>query len=153
MDKRTEINDALKDAMKSKDSLATATIRLMVAAMKDRDIAARGNGNANGIGDAEILSMMQSMIKQRQESAEVYTKANRPELAEQELAEIEIIKRFLPQQMSENEVRSKIDELITELGVSDIKEMGKVMNALKSRYAGQLDMGRASGLIKEKLSA
>jgi uncharacterized protein YqeY len=153
MDKRTEINAALKEAMKSKDTLATATIRLIVAAMKDRDIAARGSGNANGIGDAEILSMLQSMIKQRHESAEVYTKAARPELAEQELAEIEIIKRFLPQQMSESEVREKIDGLIAELGVSDIKEMGKVMNALKSRYAGQLDMGKASGLIKEKLSA
>lgn len=153
MEKRAEINNALKEAMKNKDQLAVATIRLIVAAMKDRDIAARGTGNADGIGDAEILSMMQSMIKQRIESTEIYIKANRPELAEQEKAEIEVIKRFLPQQMSEAEVRAKVDGLIAELGVKDIKEMGKVMNELKARYAGQLDMGKASGIIREKLSA
>lgn len=153
MDKRTEINAALKDAMKAKDEVATGTIRLIVAAMKDRDIAARGTGNADGIGDAELLSMMQTMIKQRLESADVYKKAGRPELAAREEAEIEIIKRFLPQQMSEAEIRDKVAALITELGVGDIKEMGKVMNELKTRYAGQLDMGKASGIIKEKLSA
>lgn len=153
MEKREEINNALKEAMKNKDQLAVATIRLIIAAMKDRDIAARGTGNADGIGEAEILSMMQSMIKQRIESTEIYTKANRPELAAQETAEIEVIKRFLPQQMSESDIRAKVDGLITELGVKDIKEMGKVMNELKARYAGQLDMGKASGIIREKLSA
>lgn len=153
MEKRAEINNALKEAMKNKDQLAVATIRLIIAAMKDRDIAARGTGNADGIGDAEILSMMQSMIKQRIESTEIYTKANRPDLAEQEKAEIEVIKRFLPQQMSESEVRAKVDALIAELGVKDIKDMGKVMNELKARFAGQLDMDKASGIIREKLSA
>ena len=153
MEKRAEINNAMKEAMKNKDQLALATIRLMMAAMKDRDIAARGTGNADGISDAEILSMLQSMIKQRVESAEVYTKGNRPELAAQEMAEIDVIKRFLPQQMSESEVRAKVDALIAELGVKDIKEMGKVMNELKARFAGQLDMGKASGIIREKLSA
>lgn len=153
MEKRAEINNAMKEAMRNKDQLALATIRLMMAAMKDRDIAARGTGNADGIGDGEILSMLQSMIKQRMESAEVYTKGNRPELAAQEMAEIEVIKRFLPQQMSESEVRAKVDALIAELGVKDIKEMGKVMNELKTRFAGQLDMGKASGIIREKLSA
>ncbi len=152
MEKRAEINNAMKEAMKNKDQLALATIRLMMAAMKDRDIAARGTGNADGISDAEILSMLQSMIKQRVESAEVYTKGNRPELAAQEMAEIDVIKRFLPQQMSESEVRAKVDALIAELGVKDIKEMGKVMNELKARFAGQLDMGKASGIIREKLS-
>ena len=153
MDKRTEINAALKDSMKSKDTVATATIRLMIAAMKDRDIAARSSGNADGIGAAEILSMLQSMVKQRQESIEIYTKAGRAELAAAEQAEIEVIRRFLPQQMSEAEVRTKIEGLISEMGVKDIKEMGKVMNELKARYAGQLDMAKASGIIKEKLSA
>jgi hypothetical protein len=153
MEKRAEISNAMKEAMKNKDQLALATIRLMMAAMKDRDIAARSTGNADGIGDAEILSMLQSMIKQRVESAEVYTKGNRPELAAQEMAEIEVIKRFLPQQMSESEVRAKVDALIAELGVKDIKDMGKVMNELKARFAGQLDMGKASGIIREKLSA
>lgn len=153
MGKRDEINNALKEAMKNKDSLAVATIRLMVAAMKDRDIAARGTGNPDGIGDAEILSMMQSMIKQRVESTDIYKKAGRTDLADQEAAEIEVIKRFLPQQMSEAEVRGKVDELIVELGVKDIKDMGKVMNELKARFAGQLDMGKASGIIREKLSA
>ncbi|MBU0800609.1 MAG: GatB/YqeY domain-containing protein, partial [Alphaproteobacteria bacterium] len=124
MDKRTEISNALKDAMKSKDTVALSTIRLILAAMKDRDIAARGTGNAAGITDTEILSMMQTMIKQRVESSDIYTKANRPELAAQELAEIEVIKRFLPQQMSEAEVRAKVDEIISALGVADIKDMG-----------------------------
>lgn len=153
MDKRTEFNTALKEALKSKDQVAMGTIRLIIAALKDRDIEARGKGNAEGISDAEILSLLQSMIKQRQESSETYRKAGREELAAREEAEIEVIKRFLPQQMSEDEVRQTVDGLIVELGVSDIKEMGKVMNALKSRYAGRLDMARASGVVKERLAS
>ncbi|HIF25049.1 MAG TPA: GatB/YqeY domain-containing protein [Micavibrio sp.] len=153
MDKRTEFNNALKEALKSKDTVAIGTIRLMIAALKDRDIEARGKGNADGITDSEILSMLQSMIKQRQESQKTYEDAGRPELAEREAVEIEVIKRFLPQQLGEDEVRSKVDELIIELNVTDIKEMGKVMAELKSRYAGQMDMGRASGLVKERLAS
>lgn len=153
MDKRTEFNNALKEALKSKDAIAIGTIRLMIAALKDRDIEARGKGNADGITEAEILSMLQSMIKQRQESQKTYEEAGRPELAEREAAEIEVIKRFLPQQLGEDEVRAKVDELIIELNVTDIKEMGKVMTELKSRFAGQMDMGRASGLVKERLAS
>lgn len=153
MDKRAEFNDALKQALKSKEEVATATIRLIVAALKDRDIEARGKGQAEGISDADILSMLQSMIKQRQESSKTYRDADRPELAEREEAEIEVIKRFLPAQMGESEVKETVDNLISELGVSDIKEMGKVMAELKTRYAGQLDMARASGVVKERLAS
>lgn len=153
MDKRAEFNNALKEALKGKDEIATATIRLIVAALKDRDIEARGKGNTEGISDDDILSMLQSMIKQRQESSKTYRDADRPELADREEAEIEIIKRFLPQQMGEDEVKETVETLITELGVSDIREMGKVMAELKTRYAGQLDMARASGVVKERLAS
>jgi uncharacterized protein YqeY len=153
MDKRTEFNNALKEAMKAKDEVGTSTLRLILAALKDRDIAARGTGNASGIGDAEIMSMLQGMVKQRQESSETYREANRPELADREDQEIEVIKRFLPQQLSEAEVRKVVDGLITDLHITDIREMGKVMAELKSRYAGQMDMSKASGLIKERLAS
>lgn len=152
MDKRTEFNNALKQALKNKDQVAMSTIRLMIAALKDRDIEARGKGNADGISDSEILSMMQSMIKQRQESQKTYEDAERPELAAREAAEIEVIRQFLPAQLDDDEVRAKVDQLITELNVTNIKEMGKVMAELKTRYAGQMDMGRASGVVKERLA-
>ncbi|MFN3827166.1 MAG: GatB/YqeY domain-containing protein [Micavibrio sp.] len=153
MEKRAEINNALKEAMKSKDEIAVATIRLINAGIKDRDINARGAGNPDGITETEILSMLQSMIKQRQESAETYKNAGRMDLCDRENGEIAVIQRFMPQQMSEAEVATAIEGLITELNVSDIKEMGKVMAELKSRYAGQLDMTKASGLIKQKLAS
>jgi len=153
VDKRTEFNNALKDAMRNKDQIALATIRLIMAALKDRDIAARGQGKAEGISDAEILSLLQSMIKQRQESAETYKNAGRAELAAREEAEINFIRGFLPQQMGEDEIRQTIETLISELEVTDIRDMGKVMSALKSRYAGQIDMSRASGVIKERLAS
>lgn len=152
MDKRTEFSTALVAAMKAKDELTTATLRLIVAKMREKDIEARPSGNATGIGEAEILSMLQGMIKQRQESADTYAKANRKDLADRELAEIGVIRRFMPQQMNDDDVRKTVEDLIAELGVKDIKEMGKVMGALKTRYAGQLDMGKASGLIKERLA-
>ena len=151
MDKRTEFNNALKEALKSKDAIAIGTIRLMIAALKDRDIEARGKGNADGITEAEILSMLQSMIKQRQESAKIYCDAGREELAEREEAEIEVIQRFLPKQLSEDELRDVISKIIADTGASDIKDMGKVMGVLKSQYAGQVDMGKAGGIVKEKL--
>ena len=151
MSKREEFTTALKESLKSKDQVAMSTIRLITAAMKDRDIAARGKGNMDGIEDAEILSLMQSMIKQRQESSKMYTENGRPELAERELAEIKVIEQFLPAQMSEDEVGKVIEELITETGAADIKDMGKVMNELKTRYAGQIDMAKAGGAVKAKL--
>ncbi len=149
---RGEFTTALKEAMQSKDQVAISTIRLITAAMKDRDIAARGKGNDAGITDAEILSMMQSMIKQRQESSKTYKDANRPELAEREEAEIKVIERFLPTQMSEEETGAAIDAIIAEIGASSIKDMGKVMAELKTKYAGQLDMAKAGGAVKAKLA-
>ncbi len=151
MTKREEFSQALKTAMQSKDQVALSTVRLITAAIKDRDIAARGNGNDAGITDAEILSLLQSMVKQRQESSKTYVDANRPELAERELAEITVIERFLPTQMSDDEVSTAIDAIIAETGASSIKDMGKVMGVLKEKYAGQMDMAKAGGAVKAKL--
>ena len=151
MTKREEITAAMKTAMKEKNQTALSTVRLIQAALKDRDIAARGQGNSEGISDAEILSMLQSMIKQRQESAQTYCDAGREELAEREEAEIEVIQTFLPKQLSEDEVTAAIETIIEQTGAADIKDMGKVMGALKSQYAGQIDMGKAGGLVKAKL--
>jgi hypothetical protein len=151
MDKRSEITTAMKEAMKNKDQTALSTIRLINAALKDRDIAARGQGKADGIDEAEILSMLQSMIKQRQESAKTYCDAGREELAEREESEIEVIKAFLPKQLGDDELQEVIQGIIEETGASDIKDMGKVMGVLKGKYAGQVDMGKAGGLVKEKL--
>lgn len=151
MDKRSELNTAMKDAMRAKNQTVLSTVRLINAAIKDRDIAARGQGKADGIEDSEILSMLQSMIKQRQESAKTYCDAGREELAEREEAEIDVIKGFLPQQLGEDEVKEIIQTLIEETGASDIKDMGKIMGALKAKYAGQVDMGKAGGLVKQIL--
>ena len=152
MDIRAEFNAALKEALKNKDQTAMSTIRLILAALKDRDIAARGQGKSDGIDDTEILSMLQSMIKQRQESAKIYCDAGREELAEREEAEVEVIHRFMPAQMSDDEVAAAIEKIIADTGASNVKDMGKVMGVLKGEYAGQLDMGKAGGLVKSKLS-
>ena len=149
---RTTFQERLKQAMHAKDEPAVSTLRLIIAAMKDRDIAARGKGNWDGITDEEVLSMLQSMIKQRQESIRMYQQGNRPELAEREASEIRIIEGFLPKQMSEAEVRVLIDEIIRATGSTGIKDMGKVMAEMKAKYAGQLDFSKASGLVKERLS-
>ena len=153
MDKRTELNTAMKEAMKAKDEITLATVRLINAGIKDRDINARPSGNTTGITESEILSLMQSMIKQRQESAETYKGANRIDLYDREVGEIAVIQRFMPQQMSDADVETAINGLITELDVKDIKDMGKVMAELKTRYAGQLDMTKASGAIRKRLTA
>lgn len=152
MDIREEFSAALKEALKSKDQIASSTIRLILAALKDRDIAARGQGNADGITETEILSMLQTMVKQRQESAKIYCDAGREELAEREESEIEVVQRFLPKQMSEEDTVIAIDKIIRETEATGIKDMGKVMGILKTEYAGQLDMGKAGGLVKSKLS-
>jgi len=151
MDKRSELNTAMKEAMKSKNQTALSTIRLINAALKDRDIAARGKGKADGVDESEILSMLQSMIKQRQESAKTYCDAGREELAEREEAEIDVIKGFLPQQLGEDEVKAAIEKIIADTGAESIKDMGKVMGVLKGEFAGQIDMGKAGGLVKELL--
>jgi uncharacterized protein YqeY len=148
---RAELNDALKAAMKDKDTLAVATLRLIQAALKDRDIAARSKGQPDGIADDEILSLLQSMIKQRRESIDAYKKGGRMELAEQEAGEIAVIERFLPKQMNEEETAGAVEAVIAELEATTLKDMGKVMGALKERYPGSMDFGKASGMVKTKL--
>ncbi len=137
--------------MKAKRDREVQTIRLILAALKDRDIAARGDGNAEGIGEDAILSLLQSMVKQRRESIALYEKGGRLELAQQEAEEIEIIENFLPKQMDEGEVEAAIAEVLEETGAQTIKDMGKVMAALREKYAGRMDFGKASGKIKAKL--
>jgi len=151
MDKRTEFSNALKDAMKAKKKEDVSTIRLILAALKDRDITARSKGQADGIDDNEILSMLSTMIKQRQESAKMYVEAERIELAEQEEREILIIQSFMPKQLNLDEVEGIVVELINETNANCIKDMGKIMGILKDRYAGQVDMGKAGALVKAKL--
>ena len=153
MDKRTEITNAMKEAMKAKDEVTLATTRMIIAAHKHRDIEARATGNTSGLGDTEIVAFLPGMIKQRQESAEAFEKGGRPELAARERAEIEVIRRFMPAQLDDAAVKKAIGDLVTELGAASVKDMGKVMAELKTRYAGQMDMARASGLVKERLSA
>ena len=150
---RETLAKALKEALKAKNEVALSTIRLITAALKDRDIAARSAGNTDGISDDDILSMLQTMIKQRQESAKMYRDANRPELADTEDAEIAIIQQFLPEQLGTDAVQSAIAEIIESLEASSVKDMGKVMAELKSRFAGQMDFGMASQMVKTALMA
>lgn len=152
MDIRSEINAKLKDSLKNKDQVATSTIRLIMAAMKDKDISARSSGNAEGINESEILSMLQSMIKQRKESIMTYEDAGRDDLAQREKQEIDVIQAFMPKQLSDDEVKNIIQQKISETGAENIRDMGKVMGALKNDYAGQMDMGKAGTLVKEQLS-
>ncbi len=149
---RDRIAESLKDAMKSKDDIGVASMRLIQAALKDRDIAARSKGNMDGISEDEILSMLQSMIKQRRDSIEMYEKGGRPELAEREAQEIDVIEGFLPEQMDDDAVAEVIETTIREMEASTMKDMGRVMGALKERHAGSMDFGKASGLVKAKLS-
>ncbi len=148
---RTRLSDALKDAMKAKEARATSTLRLILAALKDRDIAERTKGNGDGLGDEAILEMLQKMVRQRHESIEMYTRGERPELAKRESEEIDIIERFLPKQMDEADMRSAIESVIGELGADSVKDMGRVMSTLKERYPGRMDFGKASGIVKEAL--
>ena len=149
---RARFSDALKEAMRAKHERKVGTVRLIIAALKDRDIAARGKGNADGIGEDEIAQMLQSMIKSRRESIVLYEQGGRVELAEQEREEIAIIETFLPQQMSAAEVDAAIKAAIAEAGSKSIKDMGKVMATLKARHVGQMDFAKASAAIKALLS-
>ena len=150
---RNAIPEALRAALKNQNKRAVSTVRLIMAALKDRDIAARGKGNTDGIGDDEILQMLQTMVKQRRDSIEMYEKGGRLELAEQEREEIAIIEGFLPQQLGDAEIGAAVDQVIADVGAGGMKDMGNVMSALRGRYAGQMDFGKASALVKEKLGA
>jgi uncharacterized protein YqeY len=148
---RARFTEALKDSMRAKNERATGTLRLILAALKDRDIAARGKGNHEGIPEEEIAQMLQSMIKTRRESITLYEQGGRVELADQEREEIVVIEGFLPKQMSEEEVAAAIKAAIAEAGATSIKDMGKVMAALKARHAGRMDFSKASGATRALL--
>ncbi len=152
MTKRDELSDALKLAMKARDQATVATVRLILAKIKDRDIDARGGGNSDGIDDAGVLSVLQGMIKQRRDSIEMYHKGNRQDLVDQESGEIGIIERFLPQQLDAAATEAAIRETIASIGAAGIKDMGRAMAALKEKYAGQIDFQKASGIVKTVLS-
>lgn len=150
---RQDLPQALKTALKEKDERAVSTLRLILAALKDRDIAARGKGEDGGIGDDEILQMLQTMVKQRRDSIELYEKGGRLELADQEREEIEIIERFLPAQLGDDEIARAVDDTISDVGATGLKDMGAVMGALRERYPGQMDFGKASKAVKARLGA
>ena len=150
---RDQINAAVKEAMREKRADELSTLRLVNAAIKDRDIDARGQGNPDGVSDAEIMAVLAKMIKQRQESATTYEEAGRLELAEKERAEIKVIERFLPRQMDDEEVRNAVEAVIAETGAESIRDMGRVMGALKERYAGQMDFGKVGATVKAALSS
>ena len=149
---RERLNDAMKEAMKAKDAKRLATVRLVLAALKDKDIAARSETSRDLLGDDEILSLMAKMIKQRDESAIAFDAGKRPELAAGEREEIAIIRSFMPAQMDDAGVKAAAQTVIAELGASSIKDMGKVMAVLKERYAGQMDFSKASAATKDALS-
>ncbi len=152
MSLRERITNGLKDAMREKDAARLSTLRLINAAIKDQDIAARGAGKTEGVDEGEILAILAKMVKQRIDSANVYEEGGRLELAEKERAEIKVIEGFLPRQLSETEIAAAIDAAIDQTGASSIRDMGRVMGALKAAYAGQMDFGAAGALIKERLA-
>ncbi len=149
---RDRINDALKDAMLAKSQEVVAALRLILATLKDRDIAARAKGNLEGIGDDEILALLQSMIKQRSESIEMYEKGGRLDLAERETKEIATIEQFLPEQIADDELVDAITSVIIKEKGKTLKDMGRVMTALKERYTGRMDFAKASAVVKKQLS-
>ncbi len=148
---RQELNQSLKDAMKAKDKSATSTIRLILAALKDRDIAARTQGSDQKLSDDQILEVLQKMVRQRRDSIEMYAKGGRQDLVDREAREIEIIEGFLPKPLSDAEATDAVRDVISELGASSIKEMGRVMGELKQRYPGRMDFSKASAMVKEAL--
>ena len=148
---RARLSEALKTAMRDRDQRAVSTVRLILAALKDRDIAARGKGNADGIAEPEILQLRQTMVKQRRESIELYAKGGRQDLVDQEAGEIAVIERFMPQQMDEAAMAAAIATVVAEAGATGIKDMGRVMALLRERHAGQMDFTRASVLVKQAL--
>jgi hypothetical protein len=148
---REEINTAMKEAMKAHEQRRVSTLRMVNSGLKNADIEARGQGKGP-LTDDEVLGVLQKMIKQRQESVELYEKGNRPELAAQEREEIAIISAYLPKQMSEAEAQAAIAAVIKDVGATSMKDMGKVMAALKERHAGQMDFGKASGAVKAALA-
>lgn len=149
---RERLQAAIKDAMRAKDSLRLSTLRLMQAALKDQDIAKRSEEGADQLTDAEILSLLSKMVKQREDSAKAYEEAGRMELAEQERAEQTVIREFLPKPLTEDEVQAAVARAIKDTGASSIRDMGKVMGALKAKYTGQMDFGKVGPMVKDQLA-
>lgn len=148
---RDEISEETKTAMRAKDSERLSTLRLISAAIKDRDIAARAEDRCQGISDPEILSILSKMVKQREESAKTYEDNGRPELAERERNKIETIRTFMPKPLSESEMKQAVEKIVEDSGATCLKDMGKVMGQLKSQYAGRIDMGKAGAVVKSHL--
>jgi hypothetical protein len=149
---RDKLNEALKDAMRARDTAALGAIRLILAKLKEVDIANRTEASREGVADDRILSMLQGMIKQRNESVVLYEKGNRPDLVDKEKAEIVVIERFLPQQMDDKAVEAAVAEAVATAGAKTVKDMGGVMAALKAKYAGQMDFAKASAAVKKALA-
>ncbi|MGC9418081.1 MAG: GatB/YqeY domain-containing protein [Rhodovulum sp.] len=152
MDLRTRISTALKGAMKNKETERLGTLRLINAAIKDKDIALRGEGAEEGVGDAEVLAILGRMVKQRQESARAYEEGGRLDLAESERAEMAVIEEFLPRQLTEDEVDQAIGAAIEKTGAETIRDMGRVMGQLKADYAGRMDFGSVGPMVKQRLA-
>ena len=152
MELRTRIISEMKQAMKDKATARLSTLRLINAAIKDRDIAARGEGNEEGVDDTELLAILGKMVRQRQESAKAYEEAGRLDLSEREIAEISIIEEFLPRQLSDKETEDALNAAIAEVGASSIRDMGRVMSLLKTNYTGQMNVGAVGPIVKERLS-
>ena len=152
MSLRDRLSISLKDAMRAKDATRLMTLRLINAAIKDRDIDARAEGNEAGVSDVALLAILSKMVKQRQESARAYEEGGRLELAEKELSEIIIVEEFLPRQLSTEETAQAISDAISESDASSIRDMGKVMSVLKAKYTGQLDFGKVGAAVKLQLS-
>jgi hypothetical protein len=150
---RQQLSDALKTAMKQREVRAVSTIRLILAALKDRDIAARSSGNMDGLSDPEILQLLHTMIRQRKESIEQFESGGRIDLAEQEAQEIEIIRRFMPEQIEGEALETAIRAVVAEVDAKTIKDMGRTIALLKEKYAGRMDFSKASGFLKQILSA
>lgn len=148
---RDQISAAMKQAMRDKDSVSLSTLRLMSAAIKDRDIAARAADRCGGIDDIEILGILTKMVKQREESAKTYDDNGRPELAEREREEIIVVRTFMPKPMSDDEIETAVSKIVESTGATCLKDMGKIMGQLKSGYAGRLDMGKAGAVVKRHL--
>lgn len=152
MEMRERVNMALKQAMRDKAVDRLSTLRLINAAIKDRDIAARGDGDSEGVGDAEVLAILSKMSKQRMESVRAYEEGGRLDLAERERAEIGVIEEFLPRQLSDDEIAQAVSDAIAETGATSIRDMGKIMGVLKAKYTGQMDFGAVGPKIKARLA-
>ena len=152
MSLRDDLNTAMKDAMRAKDARRLTTVRMMLAAIKDKDISSRTDGSREGVSDDELLQVFAKMIKQREESAAVYDQGNRPELAAAEREEVAVIRGFMPQQMDEAAIKAACEKAVAETGAQGPKDMGKVMAALKGAYAGQMDFAKAGAVVKGLLA-